>query len=78
MGRETIPLSQDCTTAAATKGRLTKGEQTQHGRVSTAPSYKGKGTYCGFITDPLVAGGSQCNTKEVSRAVQVCLIIETK
>ncbi|NWR69627.1 MRP1 protein, partial [Centropus unirufus] len=34
MGRETAPLSQDCTTAAATKGRLTKGEKTQHGRVN--------------------------------------------
>uniref|UniRef100_A0A672VF98 ABC-type glutathione-S-conjugate transporter n=1 Tax=Strigops habroptila TaxID=2489341 RepID=A0A672VF98_STRHB len=33
------------------KGRLTKGEKTQHGRVSKAPSYKGKGTYHGFITD---------------------------
>ncbi|XP_072734668.1 multidrug resistance-associated protein 1 isoform X3 [Ciconia boyciana] len=32
IGRETIPVSQDCTTAAATKGRLTKGEKTQHGR----------------------------------------------
>lgn len=40
MGREIIPVSQDCTTAAATKGRLTKGEKTQHGRVSTAPSVK--------------------------------------
>ncbi|NXD83167.1 MRP1 protein, partial [Halcyon senegalensis] len=36
MGRETIPLSQDCTTAAATEGRLTKGEKTQHGRVNTS------------------------------------------
>ncbi|KAM6197294.1 ATP-binding cassette sub-family C member 6 [Sarcoramphus papa] len=35
MGRETIPVSQDGTTAAATKGRLTKGEKTQHGRVNT-------------------------------------------
>ncbi|XP_075575360.1 ATP-binding cassette sub-family C member 6 isoform X3 [Pelecanus crispus] len=36
MGRETIPVSQDCTTAAATKGILTKGERTQHGRVNTS------------------------------------------
>ncbi|NWX19914.1 MRP6 protein, partial [Aegotheles bennettii] len=36
MERETIPVSQDCTTAAATKGRLTKGEKTQHGRVNTS------------------------------------------
>ncbi|NWI30562.1 MRP6 protein, partial [Sula dactylatra] len=36
MGRETIPVSQDRTTAAATKGRLTKGEKTQHGRVNTS------------------------------------------
>ncbi|NXT94481.1 MRP1 protein, partial [Anhinga rufa] len=36
MGRETIPVSQECTTAAATKGRLTKGEKTQHGRVNTS------------------------------------------
>ncbi|NXV90971.1 MRP1 protein, partial [Calonectris borealis] len=36
MGRETISVSQDCTTAAATKGRLTKGEKTQHGRVNTS------------------------------------------
>jgi len=58
MGRETIAASQDCTAAAATKGRLTKGEKTLHGRVSTAPSCKGKDTYRGFITDPLMAGGS--------------------
>ncbi|XP_026714863.1 multidrug resistance-associated protein 6-like isoform X5 [Athene cunicularia] len=31
-GRETIPVSQDSTTAVATEGRLTKGEKTQHGR----------------------------------------------
>ncbi|XP_010022988.1 PREDICTED: multidrug resistance-associated protein 6 [Nestor notabilis] len=36
MGRETTPGSQDCTTAAATKGRLTKGEKSQHGRVHTS------------------------------------------
>ncbi|KAF1397721.1 Multidrug resistance-associated protein 1, partial [Spheniscus humboldti] len=36
MGREIIPVSQDCTTDAATKGRLTKGEKTQHGRVNTS------------------------------------------
>ncbi|NXW99196.1 MRP1 protein, partial [Larus smithsonianus] len=36
MERETIPVSQDCTTAAATKGRLTKGEKTQHGRVNAS------------------------------------------
>ncbi|NXG80702.1 MRP1 protein, partial [Baryphthengus martii] len=36
MGRETAPVSQDCTTAAATEGRLTKGEKTQHGRVNTS------------------------------------------
>ncbi|XP_076207367.1 ATP-binding cassette sub-family C member 6 isoform X1 [Aptenodytes patagonicus] len=36
MGREVIPVSQDCTAAAATKGRLTKGEKTQHGRVNTS------------------------------------------
>uniref|UniRef100_A0A663EUY6 ABC-type glutathione-S-conjugate transporter n=1 Tax=Aquila chrysaetos chrysaetos TaxID=223781 RepID=A0A663EUY6_AQUCH len=36
MGRETIPASQDSTTAAATKGRLMKGEKTQHGRVNTS------------------------------------------
>uniref|UniRef100_A0A8B9MRE3 ABC-type glutathione-S-conjugate transporter n=1 Tax=Accipiter nisus TaxID=211598 RepID=A0A8B9MRE3_9AVES len=52
------PNDQDSTTAAATKGRLMKGEKTQHGRVSTAPSYKGKDTYHGFITDPLMAGRS--------------------
>lgn len=51
MGRKTTPVSQDSTTAAATKGRLTKDEKTQHGRVSKAPSYKGKDTYHGFITD---------------------------
>ncbi|KAM9556812.1 ATP-binding cassette sub-family C member 6 isoform 1-T1 [Guaruba guarouba] len=33
MGRETTPGSQDSTIAAATKGRLTKDEKTQHGRV---------------------------------------------
>ncbi|KAM9012505.1 ATP-binding cassette sub-family C member 6 isoform 4-T5 [Ara ararauna] len=32
MGRETTPGSQDSTIAAATKGRLTKDEKTQHGR----------------------------------------------
>ncbi|KAM9598635.1 ATP-binding cassette sub-family C member 6 isoform 4-T4 [Morphnus guianensis] len=36
MGRETIPASPDSTTAAATKGRLMKGEKTQHGRVNTS------------------------------------------
>ncbi|NXI55720.1 MRP6 protein, partial [Chloroceryle aenea] len=36
MGRETTPVSQDCTTAAATEGRLTKGEKIQHGRVNTS------------------------------------------
>ncbi|KFP65524.1 Multidrug resistance-associated protein 1, partial [Cariama cristata] len=36
MGGETSPVSQDCITAAATKGRLTKGEKTQHGRVNTS------------------------------------------
>ncbi|NWS51576.1 MRP6 protein, partial [Chunga burmeisteri] len=36
MGGETSPVSQDCTTAAATKGRLTKGEKTHHGRVNTS------------------------------------------
>ncbi|XP_051488594.1 multidrug resistance-associated protein 1 isoform X2 [Apus apus] len=35
MGKETIPVSQDCTTAAATKGRLTKEEHTQYGRINT-------------------------------------------
>ncbi|NXA05652.1 MRP6 protein, partial [Sapayoa aenigma] len=35
VGRETIPGSQDYTSAAETKGRVTKGEKTQHGRVST-------------------------------------------
>ncbi|KAM6121775.1 LOW QUALITY PROTEIN: ATP-binding cassette sub-family C member 6 [Phoenicopterus ruber ruber] len=34
MGRETVPVSQDCTTAAANEGRLTKGEKTRHGRVN--------------------------------------------
>lgn len=38
MGRETIPLSQDCTTAEVTEGRLTRGENTQQGRVN-APVY---------------------------------------
>ncbi|NXM50930.1 MRP1 protein, partial [Gymnorhina tibicen] len=38
VGRETIPVSQDCTSAAATSGGLTRAETTQHGRVSTAPS----------------------------------------
>ncbi|NXD03164.1 MRP6 protein, partial [Certhia familiaris] len=32
--RETIPVSQDRTSAAATSGGLTKAETTQHGRVS--------------------------------------------
>ncbi|XP_071426855.1 ATP-binding cassette sub-family C member 6 isoform X2 [Pithys albifrons albifrons] len=31
-GKETIPLSQDCNSAAATEGRVTKGDKTQHGR----------------------------------------------
>ncbi|NWW67276.1 MRP6 protein, partial [Ifrita kowaldi] len=33
VGRETIAVSQDCTSAAATSGGLTKAETTQHGRV---------------------------------------------
>ncbi|XP_049647656.1 ATP-binding cassette sub-family C member 6 isoform X3 [Accipiter gentilis] len=36
MEMETIPASQDSTTAAATKGGLMKGEKTQHGRVNTS------------------------------------------
>ncbi|XP_009874370.1 PREDICTED: multidrug resistance-associated protein 6, partial [Apaloderma vittatum] len=36
MGREAIPVSQDCATAAATEEGLTKGEKTQHGRVSSS------------------------------------------
>ncbi|KFQ18484.1 Multidrug resistance-associated protein 6, partial [Merops nubicus] len=36
MERKTIPESQDCTTAAATEGRLTQGEKTQRGRVNTS------------------------------------------
>ncbi|NXI95905.1 MRP6 protein, partial [Psophia crepitans] len=35
-GRETIPISQDCTTAAAAGGRLTQGERTRHGRVNSS------------------------------------------
>ncbi|NXY30028.1 MRP1 protein, partial [Pomatorhinus ruficollis] len=34
VGRETIPVSQDCTSAETTRGALTKAETTQHGRVS--------------------------------------------
>ncbi|NXS78003.1 MRP6 protein, partial [Erpornis zantholeuca] len=33
VGRETIPVSPDRTTAAATRGGLTKAETTEHGRV---------------------------------------------
>ncbi|NXB77213.1 MRP1 protein, partial [Donacobius atricapilla] len=33
VGRETIPVSQDCTSAAASRGGLTKAETTRHGRV---------------------------------------------
>ncbi|NXF93851.1 MRP6 protein, partial [Eubucco bourcierii] len=36
MGREATPGSEDCTTAAATEGRLTEGEKPQHGRVSAS------------------------------------------
>ncbi|XP_015732142.1 multidrug resistance-associated protein 6 isoform X1 [Coturnix japonica] len=36
MGRETIPISQGCTTAEVTEGRLTRGEKTQRGRVNTS------------------------------------------
>ncbi|NXE96452.1 MRP1 protein, partial [Menura novaehollandiae] len=32
--REAVPVSQDCASVATTKGRLTKGEKTQHGRVN--------------------------------------------
>uniref|UniRef100_A0A8C4VCA6 ABC-type glutathione-S-conjugate transporter n=1 Tax=Falco tinnunculus TaxID=100819 RepID=A0A8C4VCA6_FALTI len=42
----------------ASKGRLTEGERTQHGRVSTAPSHRGKDTHQGFITDLVMAGRS--------------------
>ncbi|KFV85701.1 Multidrug resistance-associated protein 6, partial [Struthio camelus australis] len=34
MERESIPVSQDGAAAAAAKGRLTKGEKAQHGRVN--------------------------------------------
>ncbi|NWV99416.1 MRP1 protein, partial [Machaerirhynchus nigripectus] len=50
VGRETIPGSQDCTSAAATSGGLTKAETTQHGRVSTAPSCRDKDTLHRDIT----------------------------
>lgn len=50
MGRKTSPVSQECTTAEVTEGRLTRGEKTQQGRVSTA--------LFRFITDPLMVGGS--------------------
>uniref|UniRef100_A0A669QHD8 ABC-type glutathione-S-conjugate transporter n=1 Tax=Phasianus colchicus TaxID=9054 RepID=A0A669QHD8_PHACC len=36
MGRKTIPVSQDCTTAEVTAGRLTRGEKTQQGRVNAS------------------------------------------
>lgn len=84
MGRETIPVSQDCTTAAATRGRLTTGEKTQHGRVSTAPSWQQRHTPWVYYWP---AHGrqvsslpklNQCNAREGSWAVWVCPIIETK
>ncbi|NXN93448.1 MRP1 protein, partial [Rhinopomastus cyanomelas] len=31
-----VPVNQDCTSAAATEGRLTKAENTEHGRVNTS------------------------------------------
>ncbi|XP_042683797.1 multidrug resistance-associated protein 1 isoform X1 [Centrocercus urophasianus] len=36
IGRKTIPVSQDCTTAEVTEGRLTRGEKTQQGRVKAS------------------------------------------
>uniref|UniRef100_A0A8C3KY57 ABC-type glutathione-S-conjugate transporter n=1 Tax=Chrysolophus pictus TaxID=9089 RepID=A0A8C3KY57_CHRPC len=36
MRRKTIPVSQDCTTAEVTEGRLTRGEKTQQGRVNAS------------------------------------------
>ncbi|NWY45608.1 MRP1 protein, partial [Sylvia atricapilla] len=42
VGRETVPVSQDCSSAAATRGALTKAETTQHGRV-------GAGVYRAYL-----------------------------
>ncbi|XP_010129451.1 PREDICTED: multidrug resistance-associated protein 1-like, partial [Buceros rhinoceros silvestris] len=54
VGRETVPVSQECSAAAATEGRLTKGEETQHGRVNIsiyAAYLKATGLpLCVFIT----------------------------
>uniref|UniRef100_A0A669QY19 ABC-type glutathione-S-conjugate transporter n=1 Tax=Phasianus colchicus TaxID=9054 RepID=A0A669QY19_PHACC len=43
MGRKTIPVSQDCTTAEVTAGRLTRGEKTQQGRVIYAAYLRATG-----------------------------------
>lgn len=60
MGRETTPGSQDCTTAAATKGRLTKGEKSQHGRQVVSFF---RGYWLSMWTDDPVHNGTQQHTE---------------
>ncbi|XP_056359573.1 ATP-binding cassette sub-family C member 6 isoform X2 [Oenanthe melanoleuca] len=48
--KETIPVSQDCTSAAATSGGLTKAERSQHSRVSA-------GVYAAYLQ---AAGPALC------------------
>ncbi|NWV46889.1 MRP1 protein, partial [Daphoenositta chrysoptera] len=54
VGRETIPVSQDCTSAAATSGGLTKAETTQHGRVGAGVF----GAYLQALGPALCAGAA--------------------
>ncbi|KAM7039072.1 ATP-binding cassette sub-family C member 6 isoform 2-T2 [Acridotheres tristis] len=58
--RETIPVSQDCTSAAATSGGLTKAERTQHGRQAMAFS---RGYWLSLWTDDPVLNGTQQHTE---------------
>ncbi|XP_053813142.1 ATP-binding cassette sub-family C member 6 isoform X1 [Vidua chalybeata] len=63
VGRETIPVSPDCTSAAATSGGLSKAERTQHGRV-------GAGVYGAYLQ---AAGRALCVSVVLSCACQQAL-----
>ncbi|XP_067162182.1 ATP-binding cassette sub-family C member 6 isoform X2 [Apteryx mantelli] len=60
MEREAVPVSQDCTTAAAAKGRLTKEEKAQRGRQTVSFS---RGYWLSMWTDDPAHNGTQQHTE---------------
>uniref|UniRef100_A0A8C0VIR1 ABC-type glutathione-S-conjugate transporter n=1 Tax=Cyanistes caeruleus TaxID=156563 RepID=A0A8C0VIR1_CYACU len=71
---QTCPMSQVCTSAAATSGELTKAETTQNGRVSTAPPCRGRDTSHGDNT--LMAGRSApCPSYTRATGLTLCVYI---